>query len=245
MKNRNSIQRSIIITSAAGVIIASAVVALAAVRSSKREISYFGENQVRQTRDITAKFISVWLADRQADIAGWSRLGIFSEALYKSSNGIEQDRQPLIAELQAISRDYDWYEAVFIINRQGILIAADANQQLTNVSLAERAYFKAAIQGNPFVSSVLTSKGTGKLVFAISHPVYRDGEIVGAAACVIDMERFTNWLRHPLNWEKAAMFFSSTIPGGCLPIPIPPSLPMRTLVITNGDGRCWSSRTDW
>ena len=221
MKDRNVIQRNLIITAVCGVIIAAAVAALAAVRSSNREISGFGENQVQQTRDITAKFISVWLADRQADIAGWSRLSIFSEALYKSSSGIEQDRQPLIAEFQAISRDYDWYEAVFIMNRQGILIAADANQQLTNTSLAERAYFKAAIQGNPFVSSVLTSKGTGKLIFVISHPVYRDGEIVGAAACVIDIERFTNLAAASVKLGESGYIFLFDDTGRLLAHPDP------------------------
>ena len=190
MKNRNAIQRSFIITTVFGVIITAAVVASVSIRSSNREILHFGENQVRQTRDLTAELISVWLTDRLSDLEMWSHFPAVKDALYRASNGIEQDFESTEAKLSEIHQAYRWYRTAFILDTEGNLIAS-GNKLAGNMNLADREYFQAAMQGRPFVSGVITSRASGKLLFVISHPVYQDGEIVGVLGGAVEVAEFT------------------------------------------------------
>ena len=146
MKQRYVIQRNVIATTVCGMVIAVVVVAFASINRSNREIARFGENQVTQTRDITSELISVWINDRLSDLAVWSQFPSIEEALYRASNGIEQDIDPIVAELKEISRAYDWYENIFIMQQDGTVIA-DGDRVAMEMNFADRGYLSVGDSG--------------------------------------------------------------------------------------------------
>lgn len=220
MKQRNVIQRNVVVTTVFGMVIAVVVVAAVSIRSSNREITRFGENQVAQTRDLTAELISVWLTDRLSDLAVWSQFPSIKDALYNASNGIEQDIDPIVAELKEISRAYDWYQIVFILQQDGTVIA-DGDRVAMEMNFADRGYFQSAIQGDPFVSGVILARATGKLLFVISHPVYRDGEIVGVVGGAIEVAPFTEQAIAPIKLGETGYIFLFDATGRFLAHPDP------------------------
>ncbi|HPN53575.1 MAG TPA: methyl-accepting chemotaxis protein [Anaerolineaceae bacterium] len=72
------------------------------------------------------------------------------------------------------------FENVFVAGADGMIIY---NTLQAKVSLADRAYFKAAIQGQVNISDVLLSKTTGNIIVVPAAPIRSaDGKIIGVVA---------------------------------------------------------------
>ena len=206
MKKRNGIQSGMIIMTVAGVVITAAIVALMSIRSSNREISRFGESQVYQTRNITAELISVWITDRLSDMTVWAQFPSIKNVLYNASSGIEQDLSPIFTELKKLTQAYSWYRTIFILDIQGNVLLS-GNGQGKNKNFSDREYFQEAIQGKPFVSGVIVSRVSKKRMFIISHPVYRDDEIVGIIGGAVELAVFTERAIAPVRLGESGYIF--------------------------------------
>lgn len=57
-----------------------------------------------------------------------------------------------------------------------------------NLDLSEREYLNTALTGTNSASSVIQSKDTGTSVIAVAHPVYAEGQIVGAVIAAADFD---------------------------------------------------------
>lgn len=65
-----------------------------------------------------------------------------------------------------------------LLNTQGRSLIDGSNY-------SDRAYFKAAMQGNTYVSEPLISSVTGEMTIIISAPVWQDGQVGGRVAGVV------------------------------------------------------------
>jgi len=60
----------------------------------------------------------------------------------------------------------------------------------TKISVADRDYFKNALEGKTFISDPVVSRASGKTVFVVSAPVIKDGKVVGVVGGPIETRQF-------------------------------------------------------
>lgn len=96
--------------------------------------------------------------------------------------------------LNVKSEDPEFYNTISFLDTKGI-IQEDSNPAGEGSTIggdrSDRDYFKAAMQGNTSVSSVMISKSTGKRIIVASAPVKaKSGESIGVISATIDYENF-------------------------------------------------------
>ncbi|OUL34025.1 cache domain-containing protein [Nostoc sp. 106C] len=98
-----------------------------------------------------------------------------------ASNSREQKvfRHDLQQTLQNLSRSNPDFDAVFVMNKEGVAVAA-TDSRFVGKNYAFREYFRSSIQGKSYVSSILVGQTTRRPGMFFSHPVRSpNGEIVG------------------------------------------------------------------
>lgn len=162
-------------------------------RDSKSELSTNTYERMNQAAELQAWAIDQWLDERKDDMKVLSGLEVIQS--------MEPDQAgPVIKEY------YDqWknYENMNIIGLDGKTIYRTDNKVL---DLAERDYFKRAMQGEVFISDPVISKGSGSAVIVVAAPIYRNGQIVGAVTGAISTEHFTSLLEVANNGETGEAY---------------------------------------
>ena len=78
------------------------------------------------------------------------------------------------------------YESIIITDKKGQVIADSKNGKTTNINVGERAYFKAAMQGDTTISPPIKSKLSGNAIVVIATPLKSDdGSISGMLATIL------------------------------------------------------------
>jgi C4-dicarboxylate-specific signal transduction histidine kinase len=90
--------------------------------------------------------------------------------------------------LQNVFRSNPNFDAVFVLNAQGVCVAS-TDAEFIGQNYAFREYFREAMQGLPYISSILIGQTTGRPGMFFSHPVRSpDGKIVGVTVLKIRSE---------------------------------------------------------
>ena len=101
-----------------------------------------------------------------------------------------QSAPPMAAALASFVSDYDHYETVTLINKQGLVIGSSDNKSL-DVSVADRNYFIQALAGKPTFSLPMISRYTNNSVFTMGYPVIIDNEVMAVLAVTIPLKEFS------------------------------------------------------
>ena len=90
-------------------------------------------------------------------------------------------RSSMQSTLENVFRSSSDYDAVYLIDKEGRCVAS-SDSAFLDQNYGFREYFREAIQGRSYVSSILVGKTTGRPGLFFSNPVRsEDGEIVGVA----------------------------------------------------------------
>ena len=89
------------------------------------------------------------------------------EVLHASPTGDHPGRKAGSAPAKVDTYGFQRYN---LLNTQGRSLIDGSNY-------SDRAYFKAAMQGNTYVSEPLISSVTGEMTIIISAPVWQDGQV--------------------------------------------------------------------
>jgi methyl-accepting chemotaxis protein len=96
------------------------------------------------------------------------------------------------AVLKAFVERYDDYLGAFLINAEGIAIAAHDPDLVGSLNLAERDYFKKVLDKRQLViSNALKSTSTGKPIIVVAMPIIIDDQVAAVTVTTLNMERFT------------------------------------------------------
>jgi methyl-accepting chemotaxis protein len=98
------------------------------------------------------------------------------------SEEIENLQQQLKAIVETAGQNY---EDIVIFDRQGVSFADSVEGKRKGVSVAEREYFKTALQGKCAFGEMVLSKATGKPIIPLAAPIYSDKEEVVGVLCLI------------------------------------------------------------
>ncbi len=137
---------------------------------------------LEQAVELQAQALSDWMAERQQDmetVAGAARVRTMEPE--KVADAVGQYHQM-----------WGVYETMFVAGPDGVTIYT--TNQVT-VSVADRAYFKQAMQGQVVVSDPVISKATGNIVVVAAAPIYQDDKIVGVAGGTVTTETLVKGLR--------------------------------------------------
>lgn len=98
----------------------------------------------------------------------------------------QQELQSAVqSTLNNIFRSNKNYDAIFLIDRQGNCLAS-TNSSFVNRNFSSREYFREAIQGNNYVSDLITDSTTKKSGFYLSQTIWSSqGKIIGIAVLKI------------------------------------------------------------
>jgi methyl-accepting chemotaxis protein len=123
---------------------------------------------LEQTVEMQAQALDTWIAERRQDmetVAGTAR--VRSMEPKQVADAVSQYHQM-----------WGVYETMFVAGPDGMTIY---NTDQITVSVADRAYFKQAMQGQLVVSDPVISKGTGNVIVVIAAPIRDKDKIVGVA----------------------------------------------------------------
>ena len=100
-------------------------------------------------------------------------------------NDVETMDKRLTDAMAKIGKDY---ETMYIIDANGNIVSDGSKGEYKGVSLADRAYFKAAKEGKANAGNVVKSKKTGNPVATICVPIMQDGKFIGAIATALKID---------------------------------------------------------
>lgn len=126
-------------------------------------------------------FIERWLQERLSDITFLARLDQLQKGSPQEIDGFLR---------RFADSDEEFTNAVFVSPRGNIVAGSLSSSTL---SLADRAYFVDAARGVPSVSSVLTSRLSGKRIIAFASPVSSaDGTFRGVIVATVQIAVLNN-----------------------------------------------------
>lgn len=98
------------------------------------------------------------------------------------------------------------YESVFVTDVTGNVVSASDG---ASFSVADRAYFKEAMQGKNVISEPLISKATGNIIFVVAVPVHPSDdskEVIGILGGTLTTSAFNKILDASVNGETGEAF---------------------------------------
>ena len=192
--------RNIILKSVKSKIIVPTILLLALGMGISSVISYerakdalqhvLGEN-IHKDASSAASILANWTNDRKIDVSTWSGQKDYQVALKDSFVG-QAARSATNTQLARLKKDYGYYENICLANLQGDLVAAANTAVIGKINVADRSYFKAALQGETVLSDVVKSRESGNPVFMIATPVSEGDKTGGVLFSVVDLSVFNS-----------------------------------------------------
>ena len=212
-------RRNLTVTALAGVVVTAAVLGFFSYRSARSAMEQEIAVHLQQLTASVNRLVNTWFNERRNEIllvAGdpiverfamsdrASRTGTvggstadISDAnpadgpLAQASASAAEELQTLAnARLAEVAAQSPWYESIILADRSGSIVASSQADVVGRISVGDRDYFREAIAGGIYVSSVEISRASGNAVFFVAAPVVVNGERLGVAASVVDVERF-------------------------------------------------------
>ena len=158
---------------------------------SKSALKSSISEQINGIAQATAAQMNAWVEDRVRDVETWSKLEINQTALDGTFVG-KAARVKVNKMFSEWKDNYKYYENIALADPSGLLIAGAAKELIGKLDVSGREYFKASMQGQLYISEILTSKGSGKPVFIISSPIEGKEGVSGILLAVVDVSAFSD-----------------------------------------------------
>ena len=164
-------------------------------------------DNIQQRTDSTVMILQNWIKDRQLDLKSWSSEEIYAKALKDSIIG-KAARVSANEKLARLQAEYGYYEDISLAGEDGMIVAANAESIIGKINVKDRAYFKAAMAGNTFISDVAISRNTGNPVFFIAAPVVDKNQVKGVLTGVVSIESFSKKFIDPIKMGQSGYAYA-------------------------------------
>ncbi len=138
------------------------------------------EHATASLRDVSkgiAELLQVKIQDQ------WATLAPVAKYAGKEKNLLDSEN---LIQIMKYMKTTSNFSQVFIANHAGNSVNNDG----IYINVADRYYFKKAMQGDNNISQILQSRGTGKDVFVFASPVYSGFRVRGALCASIEIKDF-------------------------------------------------------
>jgi len=206
-------------------------------REARHAMEQAAREQVTQIADTTIKIISIWLAERQREIALWGERSAIEAAVGNTTGAPPPAALKAAVELlQRYQKESPWYEIIVLIDRQGFAICSSDPRASQDVRIADRDYFKQAMAGQVVVSDMVKSKTSGNPVLVVAAPVRVRNAPAGVLLGALDLKFFTRQFVEPVKIGASGYVFMTDRSGLICSHP-DASLVMRTNLINMAFGK--------
>lgn len=159
---------------------------LVSFASSQKAIEELVTAHTEQLLDATINNYQKWLASRHIDLDTWAHLDVCVAALDQSFLGLSA-RQSLTEELTRLKKRYGYYQGIFLADRHGNIISSSNPEETVKAEVAEQAFFKQALAGEPAISRVFRDPFSKVPVFVMAVPIRTRETIDGVLYAEIDV----------------------------------------------------------
>ncbi|OBQ50196.1 methyl-accepting chemotaxis protein [Halodesulfovibrio spirochaetisodalis] len=112
-----------------------------------------------------------------------------------------------ISFCQNMVKEYSFYEAVGMTNRDGLVTVYSDIEQVGKISIGDTDYFKKAMSGSPATSDAIQSKMNGEPVFVVATPIIDRDTVVGTVIGIIKINTFAAKYIQPIKMGKTGYAF--------------------------------------
>lgn len=184
-----SLKMKFLVPTLSATVICLSVISVVSYMKSSNALEKSIKDQVEYVSISITKQVTSWMAERQSDLANFSREEIFTTLDLDPLNGVENGRAN--TRLNTIRKENTFFELIGMAGPDGIIAAASGPGITGKVNISDREYFKASIAGRVFISPVVKSKVSGNPIFVIASPVRQNGRVKGVLFGAVRLEQFT------------------------------------------------------
>ncbi len=195
-------------------------------RISREAMETAAWDHMTQIADFTIKSVESWMVERRREITHWSRdpslaAAVSAAARAPATNGTGNAFAQAQETLAALRRDAPFYELAMLADMRGEAVAGDP-ADTASVNIADRDYFKSAMEGRVVVSDVIKSRVSGNPVLVVAAPVLADGAPAGVLLGALDLKLLTRKFVAPVTIgesgyaylaDRSGMIFSHPDPA--------------------------------
>jgi methyl-accepting chemotaxis protein len=182
------------------------VTSIISYTKSKNALSDTLHNSIQEQTKSTANILKSWIQDRKLDLDSWRHEEIYTKAAKDTFVG-KAARVSANKTFDRLKKAYGYYEDLFLTDLTGEVIASSAEDSIKKINIGDREYFKAAMNGDAFVSDVMKSRNSGNPIFVIAAPVIQKDSVVGVLAGVVDISIFSSKFIDPIKVGKSGFAY--------------------------------------
>lgn len=112
-----------------------------------------------------------------------------------------------ISFCQNMVKEYSFYEAVGMTNKDGQVTVYSDIEQVGKISIGDTEYFKKAMSGSPATSDAIQSKLNGEPVFVVATPIIDRDTVVGTVIGIVKINTFAAKYIQPIKMGKTGYAF--------------------------------------
>jgi len=138
--------------------------------------------QMEQLLNSTIDNYANWVEARSNDLDSWAHWEVCTTALEHSFIGLSA-RKSFTNDLIKLKVQYDFYQDIFLSDRNGVVISASSRKKVGKESIAEAEFLHRAMKGEMVISPVYQDNASGKPVFVMALPVHDNGGMIEGVLC--------------------------------------------------------------
>lgn len=184
---RLSLRNRFLLPTIAMIALGTGILTFTSFYKSKEVIEQSAKEQMALLLEATKTNITTTINIYKVIISGWSDESLFLMAAQSSPDA--QAATSASLQLAELVKKYPYFERINIANKEGMIVASTASN-LIKVSVADRVYFKEAMQGKSNISEVIVSIATKQPVTVVSAPLKEGGKILGVLTGAMNLSNF-------------------------------------------------------
>ena len=167
-----------------------AVVTLLTYLQSRRTIIESTTEQMEQICGATIAHLDDWMANQQQNLEVWAGWKVVQTAPLDTFAGLAA-RNSANGELATLVQRYQQFEQIFLLNSNGMVLAASETNLVNGAQSDEGKVFSSALQGRSALAPARLSQSSGAPVLVLATPVRQAGQVVGVLAGVLNLNHYT------------------------------------------------------
>ncbi|NNF99330.1 MAG: response regulator [Desulfobacteraceae bacterium] len=165
--------------------------------NSKDALIAASEDQMVLIADMTRKNMDLWIEEIRMALDSWKDQEILRTATREGFLG-NAARRSVNQELGKYKTKYPYYEHISLSSVTGEIIASSDTGAIGQASISKHLFFKHSMDGRIHQSPVMQSPVSGRPVFTIAGPVFRESNIVGVLFAGVDIADFRQRFIDPI-----------------------------------------------
>ncbi len=145
-----------------------------------------------------------WIRGITMNINGWTRQKIYERALEESPAG-KSARKSADILFQSLCANY--CEAVHLANAKGDIVSSSDPGVIGKLNISGQKYFQESLGGQTRISEIKNSETSGKPVFIVSAPVWKEDFCAGVLFGVFNVAYYAEELVDPIKVGKTGYVF--------------------------------------